>query len=56
MVANAKTIKPSEDPGVLAVEADLADPGAADLIISETLDSFGRTFWRGICFQTWTPW
>ena len=30
-----------EDPGVLAVEADLADPGTADLIIKATLGSFG---------------
>jgi NAD(P)-dependent dehydrogenase (short-subunit alcohol dehydrogenase family) len=42
VVANALTIKPSEDPGVLTLEADLADPATADLIISATLDSFGR--------------
>ena len=42
MVANAVSIKPSEDPGVLTVEGDLADPSTADLIISQTLQNFGR--------------
>ena len=42
VVANAVSIKPSEDPGVLTVEGDLADPSTADLIISQTLDNFGR--------------
>jgi NAD(P)-dependent dehydrogenase (short-subunit alcohol dehydrogenase family) len=42
VVANAQSIKPSEDPAVLAVEGDLADPATADLIISETLATFGR--------------
>jgi NAD(P)-dependent dehydrogenase (short-subunit alcohol dehydrogenase family) len=41
VVANAKTIKPSDDPGVLAVEGDLADPTTADHIIGGALETFG---------------
>jgi NAD(P)-dependent dehydrogenase (short-subunit alcohol dehydrogenase family) len=42
VVANARTIKPSRDPSVLAVEGNLADPATADRIISMAVERFGR--------------
>jgi NAD(P)-dependent dehydrogenase (short-subunit alcohol dehydrogenase family) len=42
VVANAQTMKPSEDPGVLTVSGDISDPATAERIISETLEGFGR--------------
>lgn len=42
VVASALTIKPSGDPGVLAVEGDIADPATADQIIGVALENFGR--------------
>src|SRR5262245_21983754 len=42
VVATADTIKPSQDPEVVTVEADIADPAAADRIIGGALDRFGR--------------
>jgi NAD(P)-dependent dehydrogenase (short-subunit alcohol dehydrogenase family) len=42
VVAVARTIQPSEDDLVLAIEADLADPSSSDRIVSATLDEFGR--------------
>jgi NAD(P)-dependent dehydrogenase (short-subunit alcohol dehydrogenase family) len=42
VVANARTIKPSEDTGVLTVEGDIAEPVTADRIIEGALERFGR--------------
>jgi len=42
VVASASTIKPSEDPEVLAVERDSADPASAGPVIGGALDRFGR--------------
>jgi NAD(P)-dependent dehydrogenase (short-subunit alcohol dehydrogenase family) len=42
VVANARTIKPSEDPDVLTVEGDIAKPATADRIIEGALKRFGR--------------
>ena len=42
VVASASTIKPSEDPGVVAVEGDIADPTTAGRVIGAALDRFGR--------------
>ena len=42
VVATARTIMPSEDPDVLAVEGDVVDTASADLIIGAALDRFGR--------------
>jgi NAD(P)-dependent dehydrogenase (short-subunit alcohol dehydrogenase family) len=42
VVATARTMKPAEDPDVLALEGDIADPATADRIISGTLRRFGR--------------
>jgi NAD(P)-dependent dehydrogenase (short-subunit alcohol dehydrogenase family) len=42
VVASARTIKPSEDHGVLTVEGDIAEPATTDRIIGEALGRFGR--------------
>jgi NAD(P)-dependent dehydrogenase (short-subunit alcohol dehydrogenase family) len=42
VVANAVTIKPSEDPGLLTVEGDISEPATADRIIRGALERFGR--------------
>jgi len=42
VVASARTIKPSDDAEVLAVEGDIADPAIADRIIGSALERFGR--------------
>ena len=42
VVACAPWIRPVEDPDVLAVAGDIAEPAAADRIIGATLDRFGR--------------
>jgi NAD(P)-dependent dehydrogenase (short-subunit alcohol dehydrogenase family) len=42
VVAGARTIRPSGDPGVAIVNGDIAEPGTADRIIDTALDRFGR--------------
>jgi len=42
VVANALTIKASDDPDLLTVAGDIADPATADLIADAALDRFGR--------------
>ena len=42
VVATARTMKPTEDPDVLTVDGDIAQPGTADRIIGGALDRFGR--------------
>ncbi len=42
VVANARTIKPSEEPDLLTVAGDIADPATADRIADAALDRFGR--------------
>ncbi len=42
VVATARTMKPTEDPDVLTVEGDIAQPGTADRIVSGALERFGR--------------
>jgi NAD(P)-dependent dehydrogenase (short-subunit alcohol dehydrogenase family) len=42
VVANALTIKLSEDPSVLTVEGDIAKPATADRIVEGALQRFGR--------------
>ena len=42
VVACAPWIRPVEDPDVLAVAGDIAEPATADRIIDTTLDRFGR--------------
>jgi NAD(P)-dependent dehydrogenase (short-subunit alcohol dehydrogenase family) len=42
VVANALTIRPSQNPDVLTVEGDIAKPATADRIIGKALERFGR--------------
>lgn len=42
VVANSRSIAPSDDPGVAAVAGDVADPGTADRIVAAAVDRFGR--------------
>jgi NAD(P)-dependent dehydrogenase (short-subunit alcohol dehydrogenase family) len=42
VVATARTIRPSADPDLLTVAADLTQPATADRIVDATLDRFGR--------------
>jgi NAD(P)-dependent dehydrogenase (short-subunit alcohol dehydrogenase family) len=42
VVASARKIKAAEDPDVLAVEGDLAEPATADRIVGGALERFGR--------------
>jgi NAD(P)-dependent dehydrogenase (short-subunit alcohol dehydrogenase family) len=42
VVATARTIRPADDPEVLTVDADIADPAAAGRITGAGLERFGR--------------
>jgi NAD(P)-dependent dehydrogenase (short-subunit alcohol dehydrogenase family) len=42
VVANARTIRPSQDSDVLSVEGDVSAPATAERIIGGVLDRFGR--------------
>ena len=42
VVANSRTIKPSEDGAVLTISGDISEPATTDRIIGEALDHFGR--------------
>ncbi len=42
VVAIARTIKPNQDDDILTIEADITEPAAADRIVRETLEKFGR--------------
>ncbi len=42
VVATARTMTPTEDPDVLTVDGDLADPATAGRIVSGALGRFGR--------------
>ncbi|MBR7837400.1 SDR family oxidoreductase [Actinospica durhamensis] len=42
VVANSRSITPSQDPDVLTVAGDVAAPGVGARIVTEALDRFGR--------------
>jgi NAD(P)-dependent dehydrogenase (short-subunit alcohol dehydrogenase family) len=42
VVANSRTIKPSEDSKVLAVDGDVSESATTDRIVGEALERFGR--------------
>jgi NAD(P)-dependent dehydrogenase (short-subunit alcohol dehydrogenase family) len=42
VVANSRSIAASDDPGVLAIAGDAADPATAERIFSEGVERFGR--------------
>ena len=42
VVAVARAMKPANDPGMLAIDGDIADPATAERIVSGALGRFGR--------------
>jgi short chain dehydrogenase/RibD C-terminal domain len=42
VVANSRTIKPSEDEAAVTISGDISEPATTDRIIGEALDRFGR--------------
>jgi NAD(P)-dependent dehydrogenase (short-subunit alcohol dehydrogenase family) len=42
VIANSRSIKPSDDPGVLVVPGDISDRAVAERIVTEGLAAFGR--------------
>jgi NAD(P)-dependent dehydrogenase (short-subunit alcohol dehydrogenase family) len=42
VVATARSIQPSGDPGVVAVQGDIAEPDTAERIVGEAVERFGR--------------
>jgi NAD(P)-dependent dehydrogenase (short-subunit alcohol dehydrogenase family) len=42
VVASARTITPAEEPDLLTVRGDIAEPATADQIVQAALDRFGR--------------
>ena len=42
VVATSRTIAPSDDPGILTVQGDIADPATAERAIAAALERFGR--------------
>ena len=42
VVANSRSITPSDDPGVVAVAGDISDPATAERVIATAVERFGR--------------
>ena len=42
VIANSRSIPPSDDPAVLTVSGDIADPSTAERIVHHGLEKFGR--------------
>jgi NAD(P)-dependent dehydrogenase (short-subunit alcohol dehydrogenase family) len=42
VIVTARSIEPSEDPGIVAVEGDIADPDTAQRIVDAAVERFGR--------------
>jgi len=42
IVATSRTVAPSDDPGVLTVQGDIADPATAERVVAAAIDRFGR--------------
>lgn len=42
VVANSRSIKPSEDPRVLNIAGDIADPAVAEHVVKQAVERFGR--------------
>jgi NAD(P)-dependent dehydrogenase (short-subunit alcohol dehydrogenase family) len=42
IVANSRSIRPSEDPNIVTVAGDIAEPKVADRLIAEAVEKFGR--------------
>ena len=42
VIANSRSIRASDDPGILAIAGDIAEPATAERLFSEGVDRFGR--------------
>src|SRR5882724_4614888 len=42
VVATSRTIAESDDPEIVTIQGDIADPATADRVIAAALDNFGR--------------
>ncbi len=42
VVTTARSIEPSDDPGIVAVEGDIADPDTAQRVVDAAVERFGR--------------
>lgn len=42
VVANSRSIRPSEDPDIVTVPGDIADPKVAEALIAKAVERFGR--------------
>src|ERR1700733_6215243 len=42
VIANSRSMPPSDDPAVLTVSGDVADPATAERIVHDGLEKFGR--------------
>lgn len=42
VVATSRSIRPSGDPDIVAVQGDIANPDTADLVFGQVMDRFGR--------------
>ena len=42
VVANSRSIRPSDDPNVVTVPGDIADPAVAERVIAQAIERFGR--------------
>lgn len=42
VIATARSIRPSGDPGIVAVEGDIVDPATAQRIVDAAMERFGR--------------
>jgi NAD(P)-dependent dehydrogenase (short-subunit alcohol dehydrogenase family) len=42
VVANSRSIAPTDDPGVAAVAGDIAEPATADRLVTTAIERFGR--------------
>src|SRR5271163_2353588 len=42
VVANSRSIKATDDPNVVTMQGDVADPNTAKLALAQALDRFGR--------------
>ena len=42
VVANSRSIRPSDDPHLVSVQGDIADPAVAARVVAEAVETFGR--------------
>lgn len=42
VIATARSIRPSDDPGIVTIAGDIADPDTARRVVDEAVERFGR--------------